>query len=94
MNDLNTKNGNDLTLGLVDDDEDEDDEEKEWDMNIGGSTLFKYDDGDDERLEEEWGEKKKNKPTYLDLNKRSTELVSKTENIEERERSERKTKNP
>jgi hypothetical protein len=29
MNDLNTKNGNDLTLGLVDDDEDEDDEEKE-----------------------------------------------------------------
>jgi hypothetical protein len=37
---------------------------------------------------------KKNKPTYLDLNKRPTELVSKTENIEERERSERKTKNP
>jgi hypothetical protein len=29
---------------------------------------------------------KKNKPTYLDLNKRPTELVSKTENIEERER--------
>jgi hypothetical protein len=44
-------------LGSVDDDEDEDededDEEKEWDVNIGGSTLFKYDDGDDERLEEE-----------------------------------------
>jgi hypothetical protein len=53
MNDLNTKKGNDFTLGSVDDDEDEDDEEKEWDVNIGGSTLFKYDDGDDERLEEE-----------------------------------------
>jgi hypothetical protein len=29
MNDLNTKKGNDFTLGSVDDDEDEDDEEKE-----------------------------------------------------------------
>ena len=66
--------------------------QEEGDMNIEVWTLFKNDDEDHDKKKGEQGREGREDscgPTCLDLDKISTEVESKSENIEKRDQNER-----
>ncbi len=74
-----------------------DDGENEWDVYVGGSILFKYDDEGvmkRKHRDKHRETREKENPTYLYRRKRWTELGSKLEKIEKRERKNEKGKIP